>query len=227
MAPAQEHHLTVGRTARYHTLGELSSATREVWFVLHGHAQLSAYFIRHFAALDDGTRLIVAPEGLNRFYLEQTHWKGAGQARVGATWMTREDREHEIVDYVSYLDALHDSVFARLARAAMRVTVLGFSQGVSTACRWLCRGHARADTLVLWAGPVPPELDAAAIGRVRAALICHGARDEFYTTETFAGDVQRLRDARVSVVPLEFAGGHEWSEDVVQAASRFLHERLP
>ncbi len=43
----------------------------------------------------------------------------------------------------------------------------------------------------------------------------------------FDKDVRRLRDAGVSVHPLEFDGGHEWSAPVVQAASLFLHERLP
>ena len=42
---------------------------------------------------------------------------------------------------------------------------------------------------------------------------------------TFARDVQRLRDARVAVRPLEFEGGHEWSDAVLQAASLFLRER--
>ena len=98
MAPAREHHLAVNRTARYHTLGEPSAALRQVWFVLHGHAQLSAFFIRHFAVLDDGTRLIVAPEALDRFYVDRTTFTGAGQARVAATWMTKEDRLAEIAD---------------------------------------------------------------------------------------------------------------------------------
>ena len=58
----------------------IGTGVREVWFVLHGFGQLSPYFIRHFGVLADGTRLIVAPEALNRFYLERTSWKGAGTA---------------------------------------------------------------------------------------------------------------------------------------------------
>src|SRR3954465_7736941 len=117
---AHEHHLTVPRTARYHTLGDAATA-RECWFVLHGHAQLSGYFIRHFEPLDDGRRLIVAPEALNRFYIERTSWQGAGHARVGATWMTREDRLAEIGDYVAYLDRLYEEL---LGDRELPVTVL-------------------------------------------------------------------------------------------------------
>ena len=61
-----EHHLGVPRTARYFTLGQDSAS--EIWFVLHGYGQLAARFADHFAALDDGTRLIVAPEGLSQRY---------------------------------------------------------------------------------------------------------------------------------------------------------------
>lgn len=218
MRPAREHHIAVAKTARYHTLGELTPGTREVWFALHGHAQLSTYFIRHFAALDDGTRLIVAPEGLNRFYLEQTHWKGAGEARVGATWMTREDREHEIIDYVNYLDALHDAVFSGTARPSVTVTVLGFSQGVSTACRWLCRGRARADTLVMWAGPLPPELDAAALGPLRAARIVRviGDSDDTASPEIRAAEAERTAALGLRAEEMAFAGGHQLDAAVLK-----------
>jgi predicted esterase len=76
-------------------------------------------------------------------------------------------------------------------------------------------------------GDVPPELDSAALGRVRTALICHGVRDEWYTAEIFAKDVERLRAANVNVRPLDFEGGHEWSAGVTTAAAAFLREHHP
>ena len=163
--------------------------------------------------------LLVSIQGLHRFYNRRAN-------EVVASWMTRQDRELAIADNLAYVAGVIDAVH-REYPGAPRVVFSGFSQGVAMTFRAAAASSRPVDGVIAVGGDVPPELDAAAIGRVRAALICHGARDEFYTTETFAGDVQRLRDARVSVVPLEFAGGHEWSEDVVQAASRFLHERLP
>ena len=62
---------------------------------------------------------------------------------------------------------------------------------------------------------------------MRQALVCHGTRDEWYTQALFERDVARLREAGVTVRPLEFDGGHEWSEQVVEAASLFLRDRLP
>ena len=60
--------LPVTRTARVALLGPATPAIRELWFVLHGYSQLAATFIEDFRAIDDGTRLIVAPEALSRFY---------------------------------------------------------------------------------------------------------------------------------------------------------------
>lgn len=215
MTQAIEHHIRVARTARYHTLGSLESP-REVWFVLHGHAQLSAYFIRHFAALDDGSRLIVAPEGLNRFYLEPTHWQSAGPARVGATWMTREDRLAEIDDYVGYLDALYGAVVERAPPG--RFVVLGFSQGVSTACRWLARSRARADLLVLWAGTLPVELDASSSAPLKSARIVRvlGDSDDMAGSEAVAAEDARAAAMGIAAPWIRFAGGHQIDADVLR-----------
>lgn len=212
----------VPRTARYATLGEPGPGVREVWFVLHGFGQLSPYFLRHFGVLADGTRLIVAPEALNRFYLERTSWKGAGEARVGATWMTREERESEMADYVAYLDLLYERVFARVTRGSVRVAVLGFSQGVATGARWLCRGRARADAFVAWAGPFPPELDAATVAPLRALRLARvlGDADEMALPEHVAAEDGRFRALGLEAPLVRFAGGHALHRETLVAIAR-------
>ena len=109
---SDERHITVRRTARYFTLGPADGSPRQVWFVLHGYGQLASQFVRVFEPLDDGTRLIVAPEALNRFYLVGVDTMPAADRPVGATWMTREDRDNEIEDYIAYLDDLAATVLA-------------------------------------------------------------------------------------------------------------------
>src|SRR4051812_20505745 len=106
------HHIRVERTARYFTIGATDSAPKSIWFILHGYAQLAGVFIRFFGDLADDETLIVAPEALNRFYLLNPDQAAAKDRPVGATWMTREDRESEINDYVEYLDALYDEIAA-------------------------------------------------------------------------------------------------------------------
>ena len=208
-----ERHLQVGRSARYVVLGpEDPSAVREVWFVLHGYGQLAATFIRHFEPLDDGTRLIVAAEALNRFYLVDVSSAPAADRPVGATWMTREDREHEIADYVAYLDALWGTFAAHLAeRAPYRLTVFGFSQGTATAARWVSLGSARPEHLVLWGGLFPPELDLALMDhpvrrtRVHFAI---GSRDGFVTEARLEDEEKRLRAAELEFDVMRYEGGH-------------------
>lgn len=204
-----EHRLSVPRTARYVTLGN-EVAPGDIWFVLHGYGQLAARFIRQFAAIDDGARLIVAPEALSRFYLE-----AGGSDKIGASWMTREDRLTEIADYVRYLDALYLIVGAETAQ---RVVVLGFSQGTATAARWLATGTARADRLILWGGEVPPDLDlAAAHSRwaETAVLLVAGTTDQYITPKVLARDEARLRAHGIGYRVERFEGGHEILTDVL------------
>ncbi len=145
-----EHQLAVQRTARYYTLGTLSEKTRRIWFVLHGYGQLAQYFIRRFDVLADDETVIIAPEGLSRLYTDQQYGK------VGASWLTREDRDNEVVDYVAYLDQVLASVLGDRTLDGLDVTLMGFSQGASTVCRWLDKSkYIRANRLMLWAGYFP------------------------------------------------------------------------
>lgn len=205
-----EHHLSVRRTARYFTLGPAAATAREVWIVLHGYGQLAARFLRGFASLDDGARCIVAPEALSRFYAETGR-----NDKIGASWMTREDRLAEIDDYVRYLDALHDEV---MRGAGVPVTVLGFSQGTATAARWLAQGEVRAGRLILWGGEVPPDLD---LGAARQrwektdVTLVVGSEDQYITPKALSRDEQRLREHGISFRVERFDGGHEIVPDVL------------
>src|SRR5712691_10353388 len=106
MTPAiTPHSIEVRRTARYFTLGPTHGFPRELWIVCHGYGQLANRFLSHFSPLDDGTRLVVAPEGLSRFYVDPlSERRTQSVPRIGASWMTKEARQSEIDDYIAYLD---------------------------------------------------------------------------------------------------------------------------
>lgn len=214
-----EHHIPVGRTARYYTLGPTGAAVREAWLVCHGYGQLARYFLRRFAPLDDGTRLIVAPEGLSRFYLSDPGGSHA-KARVGATWMTREDRLHEIQDYVACLDAVWERVVAGMPGGDVRLVALGFSQGVATACRWAALGTSSVDALILWAERVPPDLDLAAaaerLRRMRITLVA-GAADPALPAGAPVEERDRLAGYGIPSEVVTFAGGHELDADTLRS----------
>lgn len=206
------HEITVPRSARYYTLGPTHGFPREVWIVCHGYGQLAARFITEFAGLDDGTRLIVAPEGLSRFYLDPIPQRRTQrEPRVGATWMTREDRLTEIADYVRYLNLVAAEVRQHLAGASPRIIVLGFSQGVSTVSRWLGASSLRADQLVLWSGAIPPELDlaqwASALRGAELSLVS-GDADVLVPPGAMAHEAERLSSAGVAFHVHRFNGGH-------------------
>lgn len=211
MTDAVERHLEVVRTARYWVLGHASAAPREAWFVLHGYGQLARRFLRRFRPLDDGTRLVIAPEGLSRFYTGSEPGRHGPESVVGATWMTREDRLAEIDDYVRYLDRLADVLLS--GRRDARVTVLGFSQGVATAARWCALGRMRPSRLVLWGDFLPPDLDLVAAREAWAGaevVLVRGTRDATLASGSRA-DAEReaLSRAGLEVRRVSYEGGHD------------------
>ena len=211
----QEHHLSTPRTARYYVLGENAQAPAEIWIVCHGYGQLAGRFLSRLDALDDGRRLIVAPEGLSRFYVDGT----GPVSKVGASWMTREDRVGEIEDYVRYLDAVYDAACRPVHREGVALTVFGFSQGVATASRWAVRGKRKVDRLVLWAGLLPPELDPGAHQAALNALdlvFVLGDRDEFTGGAALAQQQAALERAAVRYRLITFDGGHRIDADALR-----------
>jgi predicted esterase len=211
----QEHHLTIPRTARYYTLGGQVPAPAEIWVVCHGYGQLAGRFLSRLETLDDGRRLIVAPEGLSRFYVDGT----GPAAKVGASWMTREDRLSEIEDYVRYLDAVYEAACRPVAGAGAALTVFGFSQGTATASRWAVRCRRKVDRLVLWAGLLPPDVEPGAHRALLNALdlvLVLGDRDEFTGAAALAGQRAALESAAVRHRLVTFDGGHRIDADALR-----------
>lgn len=188
-----------------------------MWFLLHGYGQLAPELLGQARALARNRRLLVVPEALSRFYHED-------HEKVGASWMTREDRLAEIDDYISYLDLLHHRIFQDLSPSQVRLRVLGYSQGVATAARWAARGKAEIDQLVIWGSPLPHDLDDAGIarlGRIRVTLV-GGSRDPFLTEEGWAEQSSLLRRHGVAFEAKRFEGGHRLDDDTLRALDRVL-----
>ena len=148
-----QKNIVVQKTARYFVQGEVTDQTEEVWFVCHGYGQLAKYFLKKFEILNDGKKLVVAPEALNRFY-----WQGFS-GRVGASWMTKEDRLEEIDDYTNYLDSVFQEVLSEFNGREVRINILGFSQATATVCRWVASKKPEITNLILWAGAFPHDLN--------------------------------------------------------------------
>ena len=215
-----QRHLFVPRTARYAVMGSFEEALSEVWIVCHGHGQLAARFLSRFIPIERSDRLFVAPEALSRYYLHPPRGgPHAPDSPIGATWMTSEDRDCEIADYVGYLDLLYDEVFSQVQRGSVRLWVFGFSQGSATVARWVARGKADPDRVVLWAGVLPPEMtreEGAVLSRRAPVTIVLGRQDEFANTELVAAQEARLKELGLPHQTIRFDGGHEIVPDVLR-----------
>ena len=204
-----ERRIEVPRSARYFMLGQPGLDVRQAWLACHGYGQLASPFLRAFEPIAAGSRLVIAPEALNRYYTDGRVGPHGPDSAVGATWMTREDRLAEIDDYVRYLDLVHRDAVAGLDADRLTVFALGFSQGGATAARWAARTTHRIDHVVLWGAALPPELEPAPDLFAGADLtLVFGERDAFASADRIRREEDRLRTGGLPYRLLRFDGGH-------------------
>lgn len=209
-----EKTISVRKTARYFILGEPGPATKQVWFACHGYGFLAGDFLRNFEVLNDGSHLVVAPEALHRFYLYGTNGK------IGASWMTREDRMNDIADYIDYLDNVYAEVMEQLNPETVSITALGFSQGTATACRWALMGRSDVHRLVLWGGDFPPDIDWDTAGQRIKNLdvqLVYGKDDPYVKQMNVQQQTELLRRHRVNFKIKVFNGHHEIEPDTLKS----------
>lgn len=193
------------RTGRYYTLNSVQQKTKNVWIVFHGYGQLAEYFIKHFEDLDPSENFIVSPEGLSRFYIDGL------TGRVGASWMTKEDRDDEIEDQSSYLNLILQQCGITPHNSSYRIIVLGFSQGTATAVRWLANNDIRPSELILWAGNFPHDVDAthhATIFRNLSIQYAYGNEDPLLKDVNMDEKLVELQTMGLKVKSWIFEGKH-------------------
>ncbi len=201
-----EHHISVTRTARYYTLGEVNEDTHDIWIVIHGHRQLAGNFIRGFEGLTEKGSFVIAPEGLMRLYVKGDF------GDVGASWMTKEDRTSDINDYVNYLDKLFSKEIEPLSKKyPLKFNALGFSQGAATLSRWIALGKAKLDKAVFWCGSLAHDIDYSAYPKFKDIKIFQvfGKNDPYYKEDFAPKQVELLSSADIKTKLITFEGGHE------------------
>ena len=207
----REHHTQFQLKAPYYTLNELTEETKRIWLVCHGYGQLSRFFLRKFSVLDAADNYLIFPQGLSKFYLP-------GHQRVGATWMTKEDRLTEIDNQYAYLDqVLRDELGEDLS--AYEFNFFGFSQGVATILRYAVYKKIPVKKLLLWAGGMPLELRKEDFGFLTEDSHVHillGDQDQYYTSEAYQQQLNKAREMMGNDVQFTiFNGGHEIESDVL------------
>jgi predicted esterase len=212
----QELPVTFDFQARYFKIGELNKHTKGIWFVLHGYGQLAQYFLTKFNILTTHGVCVIAPEGLSRFYLEDVNTRNqTGNNRVGASWMTRENRLMDIDNYIRFLNTVYKTELESYPE--LPVTLLGFSQGAATVSRWALQ-DIKYEKLILWSGILPNDMDfekGKEVLKNKIVLQVYGKNDPFLTNARI-DEMKELADKLgIKSLPLVFEGGHEIHEQTL------------
>lgn len=216
-----EENISFNFQARYFKTGEIHSQTQQVWIVLHGYGQLARFFIKKFSSLENPQTCIIAPEGLSRFYLEDivSRSQSANQ-KVGATWMTRENRLMDIENYLHYLNTIYQREIPTTFTG--QINILGFSQGAATASRWALDGTLQFHRLILWAGIFPPDMDyiqAAELFSRKEIIEVYGDADPYLTDDRLREMTQINERLGISPRVIKFKGGHEINVEILNQLS--------
>lgn len=210
MTPS-ENTVNYTTTNSYTTLNALSDTTQNVWIVLHGIGYLGRYFIRYFDGLPADKNYIIAPQAPSKYYLNTSY------TRVGASWLTKEDTQRETGNVMAYLDAV---LTAEKIPENCTLIVLGFSQGVSIASRWVSQRQIECDRLVLYAGGIPNELQPSDfdffLKNDTKVTVIVGDKDEYVTEERRKTESEKIRKLFYGTAEeILFEGGHEVKRDLI------------
>ena len=170
-----EKQVSYTTTNTYATLNTLGASTKNVWMVFHGMGYLSKYFIRYFDGLDPKENFIIAPQAPSKYY------QGKNFKHVGASWLTRERTEDETKNILAYIDEV---AATELNLDNVRFIVMGYSQGVSIATRWLSSRKIQCDSLLLHSGGIPVELTSEDFTYLKSeceVIYLYGTKDQYIT----------------------------------------------
>jgi len=205
-----QKNVTYSSTNTYATLNELTEATKNVWFVCHGIGYLSRYFLKYFDELNPDENYIIAPQAPSKYYL------GAAYKHVGSSWLTKENTATEIENVMHYFDAVLE---AECLSSAHHIIVLGYSQGVSVAARYVAKRRLKCDQLVFIAGGIPKELnteDFAFLEATTKVSFIYGNQDEYLTPTRMIDTKKQFYDLFGDAANImSFDGKHEMPKKLI------------
>ena len=205
-----EKEVLYNSTNSYSTLNTLTNKTKNIWFVCHGIGYLSRYFLKYFSELNSEENYIIAPQAQSKYYL------GSKYKHVGASWLTKENTIKEIENVMCYFDAILDT--EKLPKN-IDLIVLGYSQGVSVAARYVAKRKLKCSQLVLMSGGLPKELESYDFKflkeKTKISLI-YGADDEYLNEERMVYEKKRFYElfGNTAIITV-FEGKHEVKKEVV------------
>ena len=196
---SHEKEITYNTSNSYSTLNQLTERTKTVWFVCHGMGYLSRYFLKYFKGLNSEENYIIVPQAPSKYYIQP-------KMHVGANWLTRDDTEVGMENIINYFDAVLD---AEKTLDNANFIVLGYSQGVSVAMRYMAKRQLKCSQLVLHSGGIPKELTTENfkyLSETTKVILIYGTDDEYLDETRIKQESERaisLFGDRVTILPFE------------------------
>ncbi|UWX56128.1 esterase [Maribacter litopenaei] len=206
-------HVQYQHTNTYETLNSLDPKTKNVWLIFHGIGFLSKYFLKYFEDLDKNQNYIIAPQAPSKYYLNGKY------RHVGASWLTRVDREQETSNVLNYIEKVLDN---ENIPDRCNLIVLGFSQGVSIATRLIAKTGLKPKKLILYAGGIPEELtpsDFEHLLKYRTDIYSVvGSKDEYINAKRLEEETKKLITLfKGKAKQITFEGGHELKKEIINS----------
>ena len=202
-------------TNTYSVLNSYTEKTKNVWMVFHGLGYLSKYFIKYFSELNPEENFIIAPQAPSKYYQDKKF------KHVGASWLTKENTTEETKNVLTYVDEVFKS---EVNKTPKNLIVLGYSQGVSIATRWVASRKINFNHLVLHSGGIPNELkqdDFSFLNKNTKVTYLYGNKDQYInearkTEEELKGNQLFGKNLKFEV----FNGIHEVNTDYISRLSK-------
>lgn len=206
----EEKEISYTTTNSYSTIHHLTKTTKNVWFVCHGMGYLSRYFLKYFTALNADENYIIAPQAQSKYYIPPKF------KHVGASWLTKENTLKETDNVMRNFDAIFQ---AENIPAHLNLIVLGYSQGVSVAMRYIAKRQLPCTQLILHSGGIPKELEAEDFQFLNAKIsLIYGKDDQYLNDERIQHETNRVHELfgdNVNIMPFE--GVHEVNVELLNS----------
>jgi predicted esterase len=208
---SQEKEISYQTTNSYSTLNNFTSSTNNVWFVCHGMGYLSKYFINYFSELNADKNYIIASQAQSKYYIPPKF------KHVGASWLTKENTLKETENVMHYFDALFA---AESIPTDKKLIVLGYSQGVSVALRYIAKRKLKCSQIAILSGGIPKELVADdfkfLIPNTKVYLI-YGDNDEYLDENRILQEKNRAFElfGHLNLKIIAFEGTHEVKKELI------------
>jgi predicted esterase len=205
----KKNQVQFGTIAPYFTIGDVTESTKAIWLIFHGYGQLVEHFHTHFSVIDPVDNRLVFPQGLSKFYL-----KGVDK-QIGASWMTAYEREVDIQNYISYLDQVYQ---LEVKPYNLQINIIGFSQGVHTASRWIHHSKIPYQKFIAWGAGLAQEIDKEIVEQSFGGenYVVIGDQDRFVSAESLETMKLRYKAIGFNYKLISYQGTHDIYPEVLK-----------